>query len=201
MEANTCFAGTLQQTATMNHTLHWTGILYPSQEDCVITTTAEGTTVQGIIAGRDEGQSFEVQYHIRINAVWAATSFEIKSQVGERALTLVYESDGNGHWWSDGEPVPQLDGCIDIDISVTPFTNTLPINRLQWEQNMPQLIRVVYINILDGTVRPLQQRYTQLSPKEYRYENMPSGFEAVISVDDDGLVVHYPGLFKREDES
>jgi uncharacterized protein len=44
---------------------------------------------------------------------------------------------------------------------------------------------------------PVQQKYTRLSPTNYKYENVPNDFESVIAVDDLGLVVEYPGLFKR----
>ncbi len=40
-------------------------------------------------------------------------------------------SDGHGHWRkADGTALPQFDGCVDIDLAGTPFTNTLPIRRL-----------------------------------------------------------------------
>jgi hypothetical protein len=51
--------------------------------------------------------------------------------VGEqRKLELI--SDGRGKWTdASGNPLPALDGAIDMDLSVSPFTNTLPIRRLR----------------------------------------------------------------------
>ena len=45
-----------------------------------------------------------------------------------RAIEL--RADGRGHWAdaATGSPLP-LDGCVDIDIYPSPFTNTLPIRR------------------------------------------------------------------------
>ena len=42
------------------------------------------------------------------------------------------------------------------------------------------------------------QRYTCLAPlKRYRYESIDSDFTREIEVDSRGLVVTYPGLFRR----
>jgi hypothetical protein len=42
------------------------------------------------------------------------------------------------------------------------------------------------------------QRYTRLETgKRYRYESLDSDFVREIDIDDDGLVVTYPGLFRR----
>ena len=43
-----------------------------------------------------------------------------------------------------------------------------------------------------------RQRYTRLHhPGAYRFESIASGFEAELAVDAQGLVVDYPGLFRR----
>ena len=88
-------------------------------------------------------------------------------------------------------------GCIDIDISLTPFTNSLPINRLQLQVNEVQYIKVLYIDILGRTIRSVVQQYTKISDHKYQYENVPNDFEAVITVDEWGIVTEYPGLFVR----
>ena len=42
-----------------------------------------------------------------------------------------------------------------------------------------------------------RQRYTCLEPgRRFRYEGLRTGFTAEIGIDDDGLVVDYPGLFR-----
>jgi uncharacterized protein len=59
-------------------------------------------------------------------------------------------------------------------------------------------IRVAYLAVPDLTVRAADQRYTCLDPgRLYRYEGVTSGFVAELPVDPDGLVVDYPGFFRR----
>jgi hypothetical protein len=97
--------------------------------------------------------------------------------------------------------MPDLDGCIDVDISSTPFTNTLPIRRLGLEPGESEELAVTYILVPELLVGAERQRYDCLEAQAegglYRFEALPSGFTAELPVDADGLVIDYPGLFRR----
>jgi len=87
---------------------------------------------------------------------------------------------------------------IDIDLSATPFTNTLPIRRLKLKAGQSAEIVTVYILVPALTITTDPQRYTCIEPlKRYRYESRDSDFRRDIEVDGRGLVVTYPGLFRR----
>jgi hypothetical protein len=64
-------------------------------------------------------------------------------------------------------------------------------------ENEKRLVNVLYVDVFKQEIKPVQQHYTRLSKDEYKYENVPNDFEAVITVDHSGLVVSYPGLFVR----
>ena len=111
-------------------------------------------------------------------------------------------ADGEGRWFdASGAAVPALDGCVDVDITATPLTNTLPIRRLSLEQGESADIKVAYVTIPGLRVTPDEQRYTRLPTDadggRYRFEQAGAGFTAVLQVDADGLVDDYPGLFER----
>jgi uncharacterized protein len=94
-----------------------------------------------------------------------------------------------------------LDGCLDLDISRTPFTNTLPIRRVALAPGESTDLLVAYTSVPDLSIRPVRQRYTCLSrtPSDgtYRYEGLESNFTADLLVDEKALVVDYPGIWKR----
>jgi hypothetical protein len=100
--------------------------------------------------------------------------------------------------WSDanGKHYPEFNGCSFIDISLTPFTNTLPIKGSNWIQGQRQQIDVLYVDILANELRKDTQFYTLLSPNNYRFENAAGNFTADITVDEDGFVTNYPQLFE-----
>ena len=94
--------------------------------------------------------------------------------------------------------MPQLGGAIDIDISITPFTNTLPIRRLNLRTGQSEEILAVYIQVPGLSITTDRQRYTCLETgRRYRYESLDSDFTREIEIDVNGLVVIYPGLFRR----
>jgi hypothetical protein len=109
-------------------------------------------------------------------------------------------SDGEGRW-SDpltGEHLPQLDGCIDVDIAATPFTNTLPIRRCPWTRGLSRTFSMAYVSVPELVASKQEQQYTCIEENEkFLYETLPPGFQAELTVDAHGLVVDYPGLFRR----
>ena len=181
----------------MQTNILWTGIAYHSIENCVLTHSDESIEVTSMIVGAHDDKIYRVDYAIKTNRNWECISFEVTTQLSDNKETINYHSDGKGNWTKNGVPLNEFKGCIDIDISLTPFTNSLPINRLQWELNNPQQIKVLFIDILSQKMVAVQQRYTKLSNTEYRFENVPNDFEAIITVDELGMVVNYPELFVR----
>lgn len=93
-----------------------------------------------------------------------------------------------------------LAAAREVDISATPLTNTLPIRRLRLAVGDAADIITAYISVPELAVSPHPQRYTRIGPREYLYESRDSDFRRVVTVDDDGIVLDYPGLFARERE-
>jgi uncharacterized protein len=112
--------------------------------------------------------------------------------------TLALRRDTGHHWQADGNrPLPELDGCVDVDIDRSPLTNTLPIRRLDMGIGAPRDIDVVYVSVPELTVRPVRQRYTLLTGDGpvYRYES--GSYSAELPTDGDGFVIDYPDLWRR----
>ena len=181
----------------MQKNILWTGIEYHSLENCILTITDIGSEISSSIIGTYANQLFKIEYQIRTNQYWETTFFEIKSQLNNTIEIIRFRKEGKERWYVNGQLDGKFNGCIDIDISLTPFTNTLPINRLKLSEKEGEQIEVLYVDVLGRKMMPVQQKYIKLSQTDYKYENVPNDFESVIVVDDLGLVVEYPGLFKR----
>lgn len=150
-----------------------------------------------MIVGRYRDTMYRVGYRIKTNPAWETVLVRIRSQIAGREDLLRLESDGKGNWTANGQPAARFEGCTDVDIALTPFTNTLPINRLELTPGQCQLIRVIYLDLLAGQLQPVRQQYTRLSDTQYHYQHVPNDFEAVITLDELELVVDYPELFTR----
>ena len=174
----------------------------PGLEHLRLHMGASGLLADGIIIRQRPAQApFRLRYRIECDEAMRLrrTQIAIDSPV-ERSIDL--RADGRGAWSdAEGATIEAVSGCIDLDIAATPFTNTLPIRRLSLKPGASAEIDVVYVTIPELEVRPLRQRYTCLSSGAggavYLYENCASGFTARLPVDDDGLVLDYPGQWKR----
>lgn len=181
----------------MHTNLLWEASDHISLENCVVEIDEVENKVSSIVIGVWEGQIFKVEYQIKTNHQWKTLYLDVRAKIGTNTESFVFYGDGSGNWHANGQPLEAFKGCIDVDLPITPFTNTLPVNRLHLAHNENALIKVIYIDILVHEIKPVTQKYTRLSDRKYKYENVPNDFEAVISVDESGFVTDYPGLFNR----
>ncbi|RDJ99941.1 putative glycolipid-binding domain-containing protein [Paraburkholderia lacunae] len=155
-----------------------------------------GVAVESAVVGQRYGKAYGLHYKVRCDSQWR-TRYAWLKIVGGGELEL--HGDGAGHW-RDGHGIllSSIEGCIDIDIAATPFTNTLPIRRLQLAVGERQPISVAYISTPDLQVTRVEQAYSCIELNhEYRYEGIFRNFTANMKVDGDGLVIDYPTLFTR----
>ncbi|HEX4764694.1 MAG TPA: putative glycolipid-binding domain-containing protein [Lichenihabitans sp.] len=145
-----------------------------------------------VIAGRPEG--FGCRYRVRCDPGWRFRSLVVEIVGGARLRLDRHDVDG---WRHNGMPCPALDAAVEIDLQITPFTNMLPIRRLGLGIGGSAEIVTAYVAFPSLDVAADGQRYTRLGPTTYRYESLDSDFVRDIEVDEDGLVLQYPGLFER----
>jgi hypothetical protein len=153
--------------------------------------------LRGTILHLHEDEPFEVRYSIECDSGWHTLSsrIELRSGSGERALQI--EAD-HGRWISNGEPQPQLDGCIDIDLGWSPCTNTLPIRRLNLQNGADSgPVVAAWIKFPELALEPLPQGYHRVADHVYRYTSRGGTFTANLRVDEDGLVEAYEGFWQR----
>jgi hypothetical protein len=175
----------------------WAGVEYCSLENCLVDTSAAGAEINSTIIGTFDNKIYKTEYCIKTNPGWATFFVEISSRHSNDLKIVRLEGDGEGSWTRGGKIAKQFKGCIDVDISLASFTNSLPINRLNLTENQCKEIQVIYIDVITQQIRPVRQRYTRLSDTFYHYQNVPNDFEAIIEVDEFGFVVDYPPLFRR----
>lgn len=181
----------------MKRLLQWESSYYNSTELCSVEFSTSEIAIKSNITGQYDGTQFTADYNIRATSAWRTYSFDIRYTFNDKHYTIeaIHQND---RWLVNGELREEFKNCIDIDITLTPLTNSLPINRLVMKNNKPQQITVFYVDVLENTIRPVHQQYTKKSQTEYNFQNVPNDFEADITVDKNGFVTHYPGLFERK---
>jgi uncharacterized protein len=178
-------------------TVRWRPAEGEGLEHLVLTPEDGGIRADSVVIGERGGVAYGARYRIYCDPRWHVRAFTIETMAGQHLALL---SDGEGHWRTPAnEALPEFDGCIDIDLSGTPFTNTLPIRRLALTQQSGTVgLTMLYVPFESFTPFRDGQNYTCLEPgRLYRYEAADRSFSADLPVDGDGLVMDYPGLFER----
>jgi hypothetical protein len=177
----------------------WTPIGSPGFEYLQLHAEDGGYVAKSIVLGIDGETPFRLHYKIKTDQEWRTRKLWVRAVTpfSERELTL--RSDGRGNWRNDdGLDLPALRDCIDIDITVTPFTNTLPISRLQLIPRQSVDIRVVYVTAPSLAISVSAQRYSRRGEdSDIFFESPAHDFTAMLPIDGDNLVLDYPQLFRR----
>ena len=152
-----------------------------------------------VLAFDEERGPFRLTYRLTWDESWRLREADLVVMKEHSTISLNLRTDGRGRWRDGGgRAIDELDGCVDIDIWPTPFTNSFPIRREPMVVGERQQFRMAWVSAPDLTVRPRPQAYTRLADRLYLFESLDSGgFSAELPVDEDGIVLDYPGLFRR----
>jgi hypothetical protein len=175
----------------------WRARGWPGVERLELVEGSEGVTARSLLIASPEGELIGGRYEIICDEGWRVERLSLESLGTGRRLELVHGAAGG--WIAAGQILPALGASMDVDINLSPFTNTLPIRRLELAPGAAADLEVVYISLPQLDVHPQRQRYTCLrrdaSGALYRYES--GTFAAAVAVDATGLVTHYEGLWDR----
>lgn len=185
----------------MPHELIWAALDHPGYEHVRVDEGhPEWIVFDSMLVREDEGNVRRGGYTLVVDKLWR--TLELRLMVEEapgqmEALHLLVSGDGT---WTDvdGNRIPQLDGCIDVDIQWSPLTNTLPIRRLHLQPGEEREIRVAHVSLPGLNVQAVEQRYLAINEHQIRYTSLSSGFQGELRIDDQRLVVDYPGRFRRD---
>jgi hypothetical protein len=182
----------------MRRDIVWEWLDEPGLEHLVLDIGPDGVTAESLVLmGHGSGLA-RLRYRLRCTPDWRtrAASFRLETGGGSRGLEILRDGDG---WRVDGQLRADLAGAAEIDIRVTPLTNTLAIRQLALKPGETRTFRTVYVRVPEMTVEAMDQDYTRLDPAEppRRFRYASPGFTAEIGFDAEGLVVDYPPAWRR----
>lgn len=148
----------------------------------------------------DEAVPWSTEYRIGFDARWLTVEATVSVQRADRSRRLRLVREASGRWLADDREVETCRGALDVDLGVTPSTNTSAIRRLGLAVGASAELTATWVRFPELTVQPLPQRYTRLAERTYLYESLRDGvvvFHARLEVDGAGLVERYEGVFER----
>ena len=196
----------------------WQGDDDPDRLD---TATINLETGRLTAHGTSRTADYAVSWALATKPGWVTQrlTVTVHGQGWSRHLALVRSDDGT---WSSAThssgdtrlPAPGitdpdgLAGALDCDLGLCPVTNTMPILRLNLVSGAAApvdetALTMAWVEVPSLRVVPITQVYSHVraargdSPAMVLYSSGNGGFTAELTVDDDGVVIDYPGLAKR----
>lgn len=175
----------------------WRSVIDGSLDRCVLRIEASGTVLEGEVLILVEGDPARATYRVECNADWETRAVHATWQQGTSVREIRLQVDEQRRWWQGGRELAELRGCIDVDLGITPATNTLPIRRLDLGEGRAASVTAAWVLFPELKFEVLPQTYTRLAEDRYRYESDLGRFTAELTVDDQGLVIYYENGWER----
>jgi uncharacterized protein len=175
-------------------TVLWRDVETGALDRCRLETGLSGLRLSGTVLTAAHGTPLDVHYLVEAGPDGLTRRVELELDGGATRRVLL--ADGAGHWaWEGGPELAEVAGSLDVDLTVTPATNTLPIRRLAALQaGQAADLHMAWVQFPGLEVLASAQRYERLAADRWRFST--GEFQADLVVDPDGLVLDYGGLFR-----
>src|SRR5437868_9521212 len=117
----------------------------------------------------EDGVPFAVSYRVDCDAEGKAARAAVRLRRQGTCSERVLLRSAAGAWTVDGSLAPALDGLDDVDLSITPSTNTLPLRRLNLELGETVAVTAAWVRLPALHVLPLRQTYRRVSESAFAY--------------------------------
>ena len=169
----------------------------PGHEAVRIYEGDDGWFLDGAAVFLSDHGPCRLEYLIECDRDWQTRFATVDGFVGGDVVAVEIEVAEGEVWYMDGEEVGAVEGCTDIDLNFSPVTNLLPLKRLDLAVGNETAVRAAWLRFPSFSLEPLEQVYRRNGDAVYSYRSS-TGFEADITVDENGLAVEYAGLWVRE---
>ena len=175
-------------------TILWQDVETGALDRCRMEAGRDGLRLSGTVLTPAYGTPLDVRYLVEAGPDGLTRRVELELDGGSTRRVLL--ADGAGRWrWEGGPELPEVAGSLDVDLTVTPATNTLPIRRLAaLEAGQAAGLQMAWVQFPGLEVLASAQRYQRLAADRWHFST--GDFHAELLVDPDGLVLDYGGLFR-----
>jgi hypothetical protein len=165
-------------------------------EGAEVTLDGDSLSARGTQLGA-EPDPYRLEYELETGPGWVTRRLAVRVHDGASERTLDLRRADDGSWTANGEPVPDVEGALDCDINYSPLTNTMPV--LRERDSLPAEFVMAWVDVPSLEVVRSDQRYEPIDEHRVRYADPGhrEGFNAELTLDDDGLLVRYEYLAER----
>ena len=174
----------------------WKRLDTPGHDACIISRNDTGWKLCGSAVFRHDRHPAQLSYEVVCDTAWRTLYGNVQGWLGERPVSFCIARTETQAWKLNEQDVQHLEPCIDLDLGFTPATNLLPLRRLNLAEGQGAYAPAAWLNVSTSTLTLLPQRYERRSETTYWYEALTANYADLLTVDQTGFVVRYPGLWE-----
>ena len=176
-------------------TLLWRRLDAPGHDACRLDRNDTSWQLDGAaVFKHGDGRIAQLHYRVRCDKHWHTQWGTVRGWLGGTPIDLSVTHGPRG-WTLNEQSVPDLSHCVDLDLGFTPATNLLQLRRLKLEDGESSSAPAAWLDVGDDSLGLLEQRYERIAAGRYNYSAPRFDYNAELSVDEDGFIHDYPGLW------
>lgn len=179
-------------------TILWRRLDRPGHESARLICGDLENVLSGCAVFTHDGRACRLEYRIDCDLDWVTRSAVVSGWIGDQTIEAGIKVQAKHRWYLNGTHLPDLGGCLDIDLNFSPSTNLLPIRRLSPAVGGREKVRAAWLRFPGFTLESLEQSYQRTAEDVYRYESGAGSFVAWLRVNKTGFVTEYPGFWRAE---
>lgn len=166
-----------------------------------------GFRALGRLVRTDPGGDFTASYRLVVSEEGTVERLSVTSATAERERHLTMNRTEDGFWLLDtgsgaGGTRAEFGGAVDVEVAHSPVFSTVAVRRLGLHREAGEhTLPVAFVSLPELEVREVEQHYRTVSVLDdsgsacvaFRWDD----FSSELTVDADGVVVHYPGVANR----
>jgi hypothetical protein len=178
----------------------WRRLDLPGHDACRLVESADGWELEGVAVFTEELRPACLAYRLTSDHSWLTKNARVSGWVGKREIALEVQQSSRGVWSLNGQSLPGLHECVNLDLGFTPATNLLQLRRLDLGVGERADAPVAWLDVLESQLDVLFQVYERRTLSSYWYEAPRFEYSGLLEVSTIGFVRSYPGLWDVEVE-
>jgi uncharacterized protein len=176
----------------------WRRLDSAGHDACRLVQEDGGWRLEGAAVFGHAGVPACLAYELDCDGEWRTRAGLVRGWVGTRPLDFRITRTPDGVWTLNGQIVPGLEACIDLDLGFTPSTNLFQLRRIALEVGQAADVPVAWLDVPVGSLSTLRQRYERRTADAYWYEAPRFDYCALLRVSAVDFVESYPTLWEAE---
>jgi len=182
----------------ITHSAFWRTLYTPGHDTALLAQGLAGWHLTGMASFLGDEGPVAVNYTVEVDDNWITKRGSIRGVAADRRFYHTIERTPEG-WTLDGKP-QGLAELTDLDFGFTPATNMQQLRRANLDIGEKAEFSVAWFDIGKPGLIALPQIYERREQNLYWYVSPPSGYEAMLEMDDTGFVRLYPTLWEMEEQ-